>query len=624
MADERSRRGQNPNAQAFIPNPAARPFIPGQPYIFTAQRPPVYHHPPPSVTQGAYPVYQQYGQMGPTNVAHYMTPSPIANAIYHEPVSTTATPLVELRPSGQVSPSQQTPVDAWDDEVDEREEVVEAEEGMIKEEVVKNGSSPAEAEQEPAKPTDLETVKPENTGGKVESLPVAREMDDEDAALPVKFKQAAYIDDNGRKEHVNMVFIGHVDAGKSTIGGHLMYLTGMVDKRTLEKYEREAKDKGRESWYLSWALDTNDEEREKGKTVECGRAFFETERKHFTILDAPGHKSFVPNMISGATQADLAVLVISARKGEFETGFDRGGQTREHAMLVKTTGVKYLVVLVNKMDDPTVNWDEERYKEIQNKLTPYLRKCGFNPKTDIIYIPVSGLTGAFLKERPDSEFGSWYTGPCFIEYIDTMLPSISRDYEGPIRVIIADKYSDMGTIIIGKMESGVVVKGQTLTVMPNRTSIQVIQLWSDDVEVDKVVSGDNVKLKLKGIEDNDILPGFVLCSPDALCHVGRVFDAEVVILDHKSIIASGYSCVLHIQSATEEVVVKAVICTIDKKTGNKVRARFVKQDEKCIMRLESSESFCLEAFKNFPQMGRFTLRDEGKTIAIGKVLKVVE
>ncbi|KIH47836.1 elongation factor Tu GTP binding domain protein [Ancylostoma duodenale] len=155
-------------------------------------------------------------------------------------------------------------------------------------------------------------------------------------------------------------------------------------------------------------MDTNEEEREKGKTVECGRAYFETEKKHFTILDAPGHKSFVPNMISGATQADLAVLVISARKGEFETGFDRGGQTREHAMLVKTAGVRHLVILVNKMDDPTVKWDEARFNEIQGKLTPYLRKCGFNPKTDMTYIPVSGLTGAFIKDRPTCEQGGWY------------------------------------------------------------------------------------------------------------------------------------------------------------------------------------------------------------------------
>lgn len=143
--------------------------------------------------------------------------------------------------------------------------------------------------------------------------------------------------------------------------------------------------------------------------MEVGRAFFETERKHFTILDAPGHKSFVPNMISGAAQADLAVLVISARKGEFETGFDRGGQTNEHAMLVKTAGVKHLIILVNKMDDPTVGWDEGRYTYIQGKLTPYLKKVGFNPKTDITYIPCSGLMGSFLKDRPSAGEGDWYT-----------------------------------------------------------------------------------------------------------------------------------------------------------------------------------------------------------------------
>jgi peptide chain release factor subunit 3 len=183
------------------------------------------------------------------------------------------------------------------------------------------------------------------------------------------------------KENMNIIFIGHVDAGKSTIGGHLMYLTGQVDKRTLEKYEREAKEKNRETWYLSWALDTNQEERDKGKTVEVGRAAFDTESKHISILDAPGHRSFVPNMIGGAQQADVGILVISARKGEFETGFERGGQTREHAMLAKTAGVRHLVVLVNKMDDPTVEWSEERYEECKTKLTPFLKKVGFNPKT---------------------------------------------------------------------------------------------------------------------------------------------------------------------------------------------------------------------------------------------------
>jgi peptide chain release factor subunit 3 len=170
------------------------------------------------------------------------------------------------------------------------------------------------------------------------------------------------------KEHVNIVFIGHVDAGKSTLGGNILYLTGMVDDRTMEKYEREAKEAGRESWYLSWALDSTKEERSKGKTVEVGRARFETEKRRYTILDAPGHKSYVPNMISGAAQADVGILVISARKGEYETGFDKGGQTREHAVLAKMQGINKLVVAINKMDDPTVEWSKERYCTFPSQL----------------------------------------------------------------------------------------------------------------------------------------------------------------------------------------------------------------------------------------------------------------
>uniref|UniRef100_A0A915C5W8 Tr-type G domain-containing protein n=1 Tax=Parascaris univalens TaxID=6257 RepID=A0A915C5W8_PARUN len=414
MSDDRSRRGLNPNAHAFVPNPGARPFVPGQPYMF-ATPPPMYGQPPPP-----FPVYQQPPQMIPAHMMQQTRMSmhvPPQMQMHYRQVPTQQHHPVRMQ-------QQQPPLDAWDAEELEPEAPAPMEplpEPIVAEPVKQEESEPPEPKTEPE--CEIETTpKSDESGAAGDKASPASdsaaegkiEEEDEVVALPTKFKRSVYIDDGTRKEHVNIVFIGHVDAGKSTIGGQLMYLTGMVDKRTLEKYEKEAKDKGRESWYLSWALDTNDEEREKGKTVECGRAFFETEKKHFTILDAPGHKSFVPNMISGATQADLAVLVISARKGEFETGFDRGGQTREHAMLVKTAGVRHMIVLVNKMDDPTVNWDEERFKEIQNKLTPYLRKCGYNPKSDIFYIPVSGLTGAFLKDRPSAEFGSWYTYVQFV------------------------------------------------------------------------------------------------------------------------------------------------------------------------------------------------------------------
>lgn len=447
-----------------------------------------------------------------------------------------------------------------------------------------------------------------------------------ESTIKISKKKLPKVEENkSKKEHVNVVFIGHVDAGKSTIGGQIMSLTGMVDKRTLEKYEREAREKSRESWYLSWALDTNQEERDKGKTVEVGRAYFETEGKHFTILDAPGHKSFVPNMIGGAAQADLAVLVISARKGEFETGFDRGGQTREHAMLAKTAGVRHLVVLVNKMDDPTVNWDEGRYNECKTKILPYLKKLGFNPAKDLTFMPCSGLTGYGLLEQLTEAICPWYRGPAFIPFIDG-LPSLSRKTEGPFIMPIVDKYKDMGTVVMGKVESGEVKKGQNLLVMPNRTQVSVDQLWSDDVEVTSVSPGENVKIKLKGIEEEDVSPGFVLCDSLNPIRTGKIFDAQIVILEHKSIICAGYSAVMHMHCAAEEVTVKALICLVDKKTGekSKTRPRFVKQDQVAIMRIECSGMICVEPFKLFPQMGRFTLRDENKTIAIGKVLKVIE
>uniref|UniRef100_A0A4W2DX32 G1 to S phase transition 1 n=1 Tax=Bos indicus x Bos taurus TaxID=30522 RepID=A0A4W2DX32_BOBOX len=463
----------------------------------------------------------------------------------------------------------------------------------LSEPIVENGETEMSPEESWEHKEEISEAEPDG-GSLGDGRPAeesAQEMMEEEEEIP-KPKSVVAPPGAPKKEHVNVVFIGHVDAGKSTIGGQIMYLTGMVDKRTLEKYEREAKEKNRETWYLSWALDTNQEERDKGKTVEVGRAYFETEKKHFTILDAPGHKSFVPNMIGGASQADLAVLVISARKGEFETGFEKGGQTREHAMLAKTAGVKHLIVLINKMDDPTVNWSNERYEECKEKLVPFLKKVGFNPKKDIHFMPCSGLTGANLKEQ--SDFCPWYIGLPFIPYLDN-LPNFNRSVDGPIRLPIVDKYKDMGTVVLGKLESGSICKGQQLVMMPNKHNVEVLGILSDDVETDSVAPGENLKIRLKGIEEEEILPGFILCDPNNLCHSGRTFDAQ------------------------------ALICLVDKKSGekSKTRPRFVKQDQVCIARLRTAGTICLETFKDFPQMGRFTLRDEGKTIAIGKVLKLV-
>ncbi|KAF8897507.1 P-loop containing nucleoside triphosphate hydrolase protein [Infundibulicybe gibba] len=428
------------------------------------------------------------------------------------------------------------------------------------------------------------------------------------------------------KEHLNIVFIGHVDAGKSTMGGNLLFLTGMVDKRTMEKYEREAKEAGRESWYLSWALDSTPQERLKGKTVEVGRAYFETDKRRYTILDAPGHKTFVPSMISGAAQADVAILVISSRKGEFETGFERGGQTREHIMLVKTAGVSKVIIVINKMDDITVNWDKARFDEIKEKLTPFVKNAGFNPKTDVTFIPVSAYTGVNLKDRVAQSVCPWWNGPSFLEHVDN-IPMVDRKINAPLMMPVSEKYKDMGTIIVGKIESGHLRRGDHLVLMPNRDAVEVTAIYNEkEDEVVQALCGDNVRIRLRGVEDEDISPGFVLTSPQKPIHAVRQFEAQLAILEHKSIICAGYSAVMHVHTLSEEVTLPALLHYFDKATGRKSKKppQFAKKGQKIVARVETSALVCVEKFSDYPQLGRFTLRDEGRTIAIGKITKLLE
>ncbi|KAF8627177.1 hypothetical protein AX15_004495 [Amanita polypyramis BW_CC] len=428
------------------------------------------------------------------------------------------------------------------------------------------------------------------------------------------------------KEHLNIVIIGHVDAGKSTLGGNLLFLTGMVDKRTMEKYEREAKEAGRETWYLSWALDSTPLERSKGKTVEVGRAYFETDTRRYTILDAPGHKTYVPSMISGAAQADVAILVISARKGEFETGFERGGQTREHVMLVKTAGVSKLIIAVNKMDDTTVKWDKARYDEIRDKLTPFVKAAGYNPKTDVTYIPLSAYTGINLKDRVSPSVCSWWDENSFLEHLDKM-PMVDRKVNAPLMMPISEKYKDMGTIVVGKIESGYLVRGESFILMPNKNEVEVLAIYNEmEDEVTRALCGDNVRLRVRGVEDEEVSPGFVLTSPLKPIHAVRQFEAQLAILEHKSIICAGYSAIMHVHTLAEEVTLSALLHYFDKATGRKSKKppQFAKKGQKIVALIETAAPICVERFANYPQLGRFTLRDEGRTIAIGKITKLLE
>ncbi|XP_028127604.1 LOW QUALITY PROTEIN: eukaryotic peptide chain release factor GTP-binding subunit ERF3A-like [Camellia sinensis] len=430
------------------------------------------------------------------------------------------------------------------------------------------------------------------------------------------------IEDN-KKRHLNVVFIGHVDAGKSTTGGQILFLSGQVDDRTIQKYEKEAKDKSRQSWYMAYIMDTNEEERVKGKTVEVGRAHcFETETSRFTILDAPGHKSYVPNMISGASQADIGVLVISARKGEFETGYERGGQTREHVQLAKTLGVSKLLVVVNKMDDPTVNWSKERYDEIESKMIPFLRSSGYNVKKDVQFLPISGLAGANMKTRVDKSICPWWNGQCLFEALDAVeIPQ--RDPKGPFRLPIIDKFKDMGTVVMGKVESGSVREGDNLLVMPNMAQVKVLAVYCDEDKVRRAGPGENLRVRLSGIEEEDIVCGFVLCGVARPIAVVSEFVAQLQILEllDNAIFTAGYKAVLHIHAVVEECEIVELMQQIDLKTKKPMRKKvlFVKNGAIVVCRIQVNNVICIEKFSDFPQLGRFTLRTEGKTIAVGKV-----
>jgi len=278
------------------------------------------------------------------------------------------------------------------------------------------------------------------------------------------------------------------------------------------------------------------------------------------------------------------------------------------------------------MDDPTVEWDRDRYEDIKTKLTPFIKGAGFNPKTDATFIPVSAYTGANLKDRMPTSVCRWYDGPSFLEFLDNM-PMVKRQLNAPLMMPISEKYKDMGTIVVGKVESGLLKKGDTLTLMPNKVIVDVSTVYNEmEDEVLQALCGDNVRIRLRGIEDEDVSPGFVLTSPAKPVHAVRHFEAQLAILEHKNIICAGYSAIMHIHTLAEEVTLSALLHYFDKASGRKSKKppQFAKKGQKIVALIETTAPICIERFSDYPQLGRFTLRDEGRTVAIGKITKLIE
>eukprot|EP01069_Polyplicarium_translucidae_P001766 Polyplicarium_translucidae@DN1796_c0_g1_i1.p1 len=405
-------------------------------------------------------------------------------------------------------------------------------------------------------------------------------------------------------------------------------MLGAVDERVIEKYQKEAHEKGRDSWFLAFLLDLHEEERAKGKTQEVGRAHFSTENRRFTILDAPGHSGFVPAMISGAAQADVGVLIVSARKGEFETGFDRGGQTREHTLLSRTLGVDTLIVAVNKLDDATCNWSEDRFQEIKTKLTPFLRGCGYK---NVPFVPISGYVGTNVKRgHGRTPAGSWYneTEPTLLEMLDGVAVP-RRDPLGPLRIPLLEGYKDGGcTMVSGKVEGGSVTLGQSGVIMPGRMRIKITGVIVDENDVNVAGPGENIALRVTGVESDNVPRGTVLCNPESLCHAVTKVKVQLSVmelLEHRPVLSAGYGCVMHAHTAAEEVVIESIIESTNRTTKKRQAGpAFVRSNSVAVVIMQISQPTCLEPYAANAQLGRFTLRDEGRTIALGKVTEILD
>jgi translation elongation factor 1A (EF-1A/EF-Tu) len=425
-----------------------------------------------------------------------------------------------------------------------------------------------------------------------------------------------------QKPHLNLIIIGHVDHGKSTMTGHMLYRLGYFDEKTIKDLETQAQKMGKESFKFAWLLDRLKEERERGLTISLSYMKFETKKYFFTIIDAPGHRDFVKNMITGASQADAAILVVSARKGEFEAGMSAEGQTREHALLARTMGINQLIVAINKMDATEPPYSEKRYKEVVEILGKFLKSIGFDI-SKIPFIPVSAWTGENLIERSPNM--PWYNGPTLVEALD-MLQVPPKPIDKPLRLPIQDVYSisGVGTVAVGRVESGVLKVGDRVAITPPALVAEVKSIETHHVRIEKAEPGDNIGFNLKGVEKKDIKRGDVIGPVDNPPTVADEFTARIMVVWHPTAIAVGYTPVIHIHTASIACRITEIVAKIDPRTGKELEKnpQFIKQGDIAIVKFKPIKPLVAEKYSDFPGLGRFAMRDMGKTVGIGQVIEV--
>ncbi|KAI3464213.1 hypothetical protein Pfo_020876 [Paulownia fortunei] len=425
---------------------------------------------------------------------------------------------------------------------------------------------------------------------------------------------------------LNLAIVGHVDSGKSTLSGRLLHLLGRISQKEMHKYEKEAKQQGKGSFAYAWALDESAEERERGITMTVGVAFFTSRKYHVVLLDSPGHRDFVPNMISGATQADAAIIVVDASMGSFEAGIDAiGGQTREHAQLIRSFGVDQIIVVVNKMD--VVEYSKERFDAVKQKLGTFLRSYGFKDSS-ISWIPASAMENQNLVANPSDVRLSWFKGPSLLDAIDSLqLPG--RDYSKPLLMPICDviKSQSQGQVsACGKLESGAIRTGFKVLVMPSRKIATARSLERDAQLCDIARAGDNVTVNLQGTEGNRVTAGGVICHPDYPVQVANHLELKILVLDVSTPIVIGSQLEFHIHHAKEAARVVKILSLLDPKTGKttKKSPRCLLSKQNAMVEVVLQGPVCVEEYSNCRALGRVFLRASGRTVALGIVTQIIK
>ncbi|EGR27885.1 hypothetical protein IMG5_187290 [Ichthyophthirius multifiliis] len=437
-------------------------------------------------------------------------------------------------------------------------------------------------------------------------------------------------------QNLNLIIIGHVDSGKSTLIGHLCYLKGLIDSKQAHKNEKESKNIGKESFKYAWANDEFDAERQRGVTIDIGFKVLYTKNKIITFLDAPGHKDFVPNMIQGATQADYALLVVDGFPNSFMSGFDLGGQTKEHAYLVRSLGVVRIIVVINKMD--LTDWNENDYNYVCTLLNDFLVKIDFDKK-NIIFVPISAFQGENIVQKTNLKQASWYNGLCLMDLLD-QLQVPDRNINTPLRMNIYNTYfqKNKGLFISGKIEGGVIFEKSKALIMPQGLVVFAKDIYKDNIKSEYAYVGDNIELVIQIKEQQqEIRSGNVLCSIEYPIPTTNLIDAEFVAFELIYPILKGAQVIVYINTAKSPGFIKKVYNLIDKNSGDILKKNpkyiylnfFIQIFNRCIrshdcaqIQISIEKSLCAELYSNYRAYGRVIIREQMNTLGVGMITKI--